>query len=255
METILPKWLVWSLGLLLIVYVGLLAVDKSYTVKQAIENKNPKNTISVTGQGKVSATPDLATVNLGVITNGDTASAVQNESSKKINSIIDFVKQQGIAKEDVTTSGFSIYPQQDYQQGKSIITGFQANQNVTIKVRGVDKSTDKLSKILGGVTAVGANQVNGVSFSFDDPDQLKGEARKQGIEKAKQKALELAAAAGLRLGKVINVSETSDMPGPIPYDAAGLGGAGMAADKAAAPNVEPGNQDIVTEMTVVFEVR
>ena len=240
---------------MLIVYVGLLAMDKSYSLKQTIENKNPKNTISVTGQGKVSATPDLATVNLGVITNGDTASSVQDESSKKINKIIDFVKQQGISKEDVTTSGFSIYPQQDYQGGKSTITGYQASQTITIKVRGVDKSTDKLSKILGGVAATGANQINGVFFSFDDPDQLKGEARKQGIEKAKQKAVELAAAAGLQLDKVINVSESSGIPGPIPYAEAGLGGTGLASDKSVAPNVEPGNQDIITEMTVVFEVR
>lgn len=251
----MPKWLVQSLGGLLVVLVALLVVGKAYDLQQLLANKNPKNTISISAEGKVIAIPDLATVTLGVITTGASANEVQTESSKKINSIIDFVKKQGIEKDDISTSDFSIYPQQDFRDGKTVITGYQANQSISIKVKGVDKTTDKLSKILGGVTSTGANQVNGVSLGFDDPDNLKQQARKAAIEKAKQKAQDLAASAGLRLGKVVSVSESTYSGSPVPmYDSYGYGGGG-AEMKAVSPNIEPGNQDVTANMTVVFEVK
>lgn len=252
MQNLIPKWLAWSLGLLVIVVLGLMALDKSYALKQTLNNTNPTNTISVTAEGKVKAVPDLATVDLGVITNADTAAAAQDQSAKKINAIIEFVKKQDVSRDDIATSQFSIYPQQDYRDGKTIITGYSANQSITIKVRGIDKSTDKLSKILGGVTGTGANQINGVSLSFDDPNELRSQARIKAIATAQQKATELANAAGLRLGRVVNVMEQEYYGQPIPY-AAGYGGEGDM--KSVAPNVEPGNQDIVANMTVVFEVK
>ncbi len=255
MQNLIPRWLAWSVGLMLLVVMGLVALDKSYALKQTLDNTNPKNTLSVTAEGKVKAVPDLATVDLGVITNAATAAEAQDQSSKKINAIIDFVKKQGIDANDITTSQFNIYPQQDYQNGRSSITGYTANQSINIKVREVDKSTEKLSTILGGVTAAGANQINNVSLSFDDPDNFRQQAREMAISKAKEKAQALADTAGLRLGRVVNVSEAGDYGYPVPY-AAGMGIGGSGGDaKAVAPEIQPGNQDIVANMTVVFEVR
>lgn len=254
MNNSLPKWLVQTLGILLIIFLALLVIDRASSLQQVLANKNPKNTISVSAQGKVIAAPDLATVNLGVFTTASTAAEAQSESSKKINQIIDFVKKQGVSKEDISTSQFSIYPMQDYRDGKTTITGYQANQTITLKVREVDKSTEKLSTILGGVASNGANQINGVNLGFDDPDNLRQQARKQAIEKAKEKAKDLASAAGLRLGKVVSVSE-SGMASPVMPMAYGLGGADMAMEKSVSPNIEPGNQDVTADMTVVFEVK
>lgn len=250
------KMITKVLGILLIVLVGLFIADKAYSLVQTFQNKNPKNTIAITAEGKASAIPDIATVNLGVLTSGDTAEGVQNESTKKINKIVDYVKAQGVAKEDINTSQFNIYPQQDYKDGKTTITGYQANQTITIKVRGVDKSTEALGKILSGVTSNGANQINGVNLSFDDPDNLRQVARQEAISKAKEKAQQLAEAAGLRLGKVVSISESGGYGVPVPLygDAYGIGGSG-GAEKAVAPNVEPGNQDITASMTVIFEVK
>lgn len=254
MQTLIPRWLAWGLGLLLFFVLALMALDKSYTLKQTVQNPTPKNTISVSAEGKVKAVPDLATVDLGVISNAATAAEAQDQSSKKINAIIDFVKKQDISADDIATSQFNIYPQQDFREGRTVITGYMANQSITIKVRGVDKSTEKLSRVLGGVTAAGANQINGVSLSFDDPDNLRQQAREMAIAKAKEKAQALAQTAGLRLGRVVNVSETTaDFPFPVPY-AAGLGAGGDSA-RSVAPEIAPGNQDIIANMTVVFEVR
>src|SRR3989344_4581423 len=115
MNPILPKWLVPTLGALLSVFVLLLVVDKAYSLNQVLRNKDPKNTISVPAEGKVSATPDLATITLGVITQGTTPQQVQEESTKKINRIIEAVKNDGVAKEDIVTSQFNLFPRHEYR--------------------------------------------------------------------------------------------------------------------------------------------
>lgn len=254
-SSVLPKWLVAGLGALLIVFVALLIADKAKTLSDNYSNKNPKNTISVSAEGKVKATPDLATVNLGVLTQGSSPSVVQEENSKKINKIIEYVKSQGINKDDISTSQFNIYPQYDYSNGRSAIIGYQLNQTITIKVRGVDKGTEQLGKILQGGVSEGANEISGVSLSFDDPDNLRQEARKKAIEKAKEKAQELAESAGLKLGKVVSVSESGSV-GVYPMYSEGYGMGGMGMDvKSASPNIEPGSQDITENMTVTFEVK
>ncbi len=189
-NVMLPRPLMWALGLLLVVVLGLIALDKSYTLKETIDNTNPKNTLSVSAEGKVRAVPDLATVDLGVIANAATAAEAQDQSAKKINAIIDFVKQQGVNRDDIATTQFNIYPQQNYDGTKNTITGYSANQSITIKVHDVDKSTDKLSKILGGVTAAGANQINGVNLSFNDPDELRQQAREMAITKAQEEVFD-----------------------------------------------------------------
>lgn len=247
--------LLWPIGVLLVLFLGLLVVQKSFEVSQLTKPSSAKNTISISGEGKVSAVPDLAQIELGVTTQGSTASDVQNQSTNKINKIIDFVKKQGVPQEDITTSQFSMYPTYDYTNGKNDINGYQANQTISIKIRGVDKSKDQLNKVLGGVTDQGANQINGVTFTFNDPDELRQQAREKAITKAKEKAAELAKISGISLGRLITVSESyGGMPIGMPYAASGMGG-GAAMMDSATPNVEPGSQDITATMTVVFEVK
>lgn len=252
----MPKWLVTGLGGLLIAFVALLVIQQSYNVKTLVKNQKPTNTISVSAEGKIKAVPDLATVSIGVMSQGATAAAVKDSNNGKINKIIDFIKAQGIPAEDITTSQFSFYPQQDWQNGKGTIIGYQSDQTVSVKVKGVDKTQDVLEKVLDGAVNNGANQIQGVSFSFEKPEDVQQEARKQAIDNAKTKAQGLAQEAGLTLGKVVSISETnSAMGSPVMYNAvaSGLGGGGM--DKSIAPNVEPGSQDITESMTVVFEVK
>ncbi|MBL8029998.1 MAG: SIMPL domain-containing protein [Candidatus Doudnabacteria bacterium] len=250
----LPKWLVVGLGGLLIAFVALSVADKAKQISDDYGNKNPQNTMTVSAEGKVKAVPDMATVTLGVVSQGSSAADVQSQNSQKINKIVEFIKQQGVNKDDVSTSQFNVYPRYDYAKGTEI-TGYEARQTITVKVKGVDESTDSLGKILSGAASNGANEVNGVNLSFEDADNLRQEARQLAIEKAKLKAEELAKTAGIRLGKVISVSE--DPAGyNMPYYADGFGGgAGVMMEKAASPNIEPGSQDVVAQMNVVFEVK
>ncbi len=263
MQNILPKWLVNGLGGVLIVFVALLVVQQIYNFNQVVKNQKPANTISVSADGKVTATPDLATVTIGVLSQGTTAVDVKNQNNDKVNKVVAFIKQQGISDKDITTSQFNFYPQQDYggvmAPGGSktpTIVGYQGNQSITVKVHGVDKDQTVLGKILDGAVNNGANEVDGVNLTFENPDALQQQAQEIAIANAKIKGQALAKAAGLTLGKVVSVSETNNyIPGPVPYAtdsmAAGLGGTA----KSIAPNIQTGSQDVTESMTVVFEVK
>ena len=249
------RGIVMLVGVLLAVFLVLSIADKSYGVVQNWSNKNPKNVMTVSAEGKVKSEPDTATVNIGVLTQAATTEDAQKENSAKTNKIIDFVKSQGIPSEDISTSSYNIYPNYDYANGKNTVTGYQVNQSITVEIKEINgKNKEKLGTVLSGVTANGANQVNGVSLSFDDPDGLRQKAREQAIVKAKQKAQELAKASGITLGRVVNVSEAGTSGGPIAY-ADSYSGAAPTLEKSVSPNIEPGQQDITATMTVTFEVK
>jgi uncharacterized protein YggE len=262
----IPKWLVNTLGALLVILVAILIVGQGNSVINTINNTKPANTISVSGEGKVTATPDLATVDIGVLTQGSTAADVTSQNNSKINKVIAFVKAQGIADADISTSQLSLQPQQSYPSMAPLvpgaastpnvptIAGYQGNQTVTVKVHGVDKDTSVLNKILDGAVTNGANEINDVSLSVEDPSGLQQQAQVKAIADAKQKAQVLAQEAGLSLGKVINVSETQPAVfAPMPYAVNSAMSAGGTA--AVAPNVQTGSQEVDETMTVTYEVK
>jgi uncharacterized protein len=249
----LPKWIVVWLGFLLIVFTAFAVIDKGYQITKNL-NQGPENTISISAEGKVNTVPDLATVNLGVTMQGDTAAEVQDKSSEKINQIINFVKSQGIKDEDIQTSQFNINPRYNYKDGENTVIGYQASQTVVVKIKGVDKSTDVVGRILDGATDNGANQIYGVNFSFDDPDDLKNQARKLAIANAKDKAEELAKEAGLRLGKIVSLSESGGYT-PVPYYRDAIGFGGDSEFSSIAPDIQAGSQEVSQTMTIVFELK
>jgi uncharacterized protein YggE len=260
MNSIKP-WVLQILAVLLGIFLLLVVVDKFYQVMQDFRPSTSKNTISMTAQGQVTATPDLATVNIGVSSTGTTAKQVQDDMTSKVNQITDFVKQQGINPKDITTSNFSVYASPTFYPpvgigggGITKSSGYQGNESITVKVHGVDQSTDTLSKILGGAVTNGSNEIQGVNFSFSDPDNQKQQARTQAIDKAKQKAQELADETGLKLGRVVSVAD-NDNSYPVPLPFALNSGSGVSAPASVAPNVEPGSQDVTASVTVVFEVK
>jgi uncharacterized protein YggE len=242
------------IGALVAVFLVLAVVDKAAMIEKNFGGK-PDNTMSMSAEGSVSAKPDMATVNLGVMTNAKTAKAAQDENNRNINKITEAVKKLGIEDKDITTSNFSVYPNYVYINNRNEIDGYQANQTLTVKVHGIDVSTETLNKVLDEAVAAGSNQLQGVTFGFNDADNLRQQARTEALNKAKQKAQELADQAGLRLGKIVSISESSggySVP-PMPYydsKAYGIGGA-----ENQASSVQTGSQDITAVMTVIFEIK
>ena len=252
----IKSWVWEFLAGLLAVFLLVSIFIKIPEIRSVFQSSLPANTISMSAEGKISAVPDLATINMGVVTTALSASKAQSDNAAKVNAVIDFVKGQGIDKSDIATTQLNVSPQYDYAKGTNTITGYQARQTISVKVRGVDQSTQVLGSIIDGANAAGANEIDGVDLSFNDPDNLRQEARKQAIDKAKQQATELADQAGLKLGRVVSIQEGSaGYPTPVPYTFAGMAKSADSAVLSTAPNVEPGNQDITASITVIFEVK
>lgn len=244
-NSLLPKWMLNTLGVLFIIFLALITIQQLHHL-----NGSPQ-TMSVSATGKATMVPDLAIVTIGVISQGANPIDVKNTNNLKINQMLNFIKQQGVEAKDIQTSNFSASPRYNYANGQNNMVGYEANQTVTIKIRNIDKSTAQLEKVVDGAVMSGANQIQGITFSFVDDDQLSQIARKQAIEKAKQKAKEIAKDAGLRLGRIVNVITSENngyAPRPLMANAA-------AARAGTTPDIEPGSQEVTETVTVVFEVK
>ncbi|WKZ29046.1 MAG: SIMPL domain-containing protein [Patescibacteria group bacterium] len=242
------KSALWNLLLATaVVYLGVMAAN-AYKENDYIGRPDAsRDTIAISAEGKVTALPDIATVSVGVQTDNRAVSAAQKENSTKMNAIIEKVKSFGVAAEDIKTSNYSIYPQYDYVNGRQVERGFMVTQNIDVKVRNLDA----IGEILAAAGDLGANQVGGVSFTIDEPEDLRQQARLKALEAAKKKAQALADASGVKLGKVVGFSENEGyVPSPMYYakDAAmGMGGG-------AAPSISSGSQDVIVNVTVLYEI-
>lgn len=213
---------------------------------------NISDTITVTGEGKVTAVPDIGLISFSVENRGANVTSVQTEGTKKMNEIINYLKAQDIDKKDIRTVQYNLNPIYTYEQatGKQKFDGYQLSQSVEVKMRNLEK----IGAIIAGASEKGANQIGQLTFSVDEPEQYQQQARIEAIAKAKAKAEAMARAAGISLGKVKSFSENinSPMNYPMMYarDAVGTFGA----EKAPAPQVEAGSQEVVVNVSLSFEI-
>lgn len=176
--------------------------------------------ISISGVGEVTAAPDTAFVNSGVTSQGATAREALDANTKAMGELIETLKAAGIEARDIQTSGFSVNPNYVYSDARDAngyqlppkITGYQVYNNVNVRVR----ELAKLGSVLDKAVTVGANTINGVSFSVADPSKLYDEARKAAFADAKVKAQLYADVAGEELGKIRSINETQGMGTPMP---------------------------------------
>lgn len=238
----LPILIASILGCMLIVFVALLSAHQVQLIR------GDAQLLSVSATAKATSVPDTATVTVGVVAEGLTAQTVKDQCSSKMNQVISFIKQAGIDDKDIKTSQFYVTPKYNYNKQQQTLVGYQANQTVTVKVKNINKSSQQLEAIIDGAIANGANQVQGVDFSFEDTECLVQKARQQAIAKAKVNASQIANDAGLKLGRIVNVV-TSGAGNPEPMFAS------MALAKSSSTQIEPGSQEVSATVTVIFEIR
>lgn len=209
-----------------------------------------RDVISVSGEGKAQGVPDVALVDLGMTSEKATVSDAQQDNTKVMNNLLMAITALGIDKKDVQTTSYSVSPAYDWTDGKQTLRGYTVSQMLHVKVRNLDV----VSTLLGKAGELGANQVGGISFTIDEPDKLRDEARTKAIAAAQAKAATLAAQLGVALGRVVSYADsgTPSQPQPIMFDKAAMGVGG---GEAIAPNVEPGTNEIVTDVTVTYEIR
>jgi len=240
------KYLTWSGTAVLVVLTVFILVS----INKVWNTAATTNTVSFSGEGRVVSKPDIAKVNLSIVTNALTSKIAQDENSNKSKAVTDYLKKQNIDDKDIKTTGYNIYPQYKYPQygGQPTITGYQVNQTMEVKVRDLDK----VSNILDGVVSAGANVVNQLSFEIDSPEALKAEARTKAIADAKKKANELKSQVGISLGKIVNFSEnTGGYPIPVYFDAQikGMGGGD------GGPSVPTGENEITVNVIITYQIK
>ncbi|TSC87051.1 MAG: hypothetical protein G01um10148_156 [Parcubacteria group bacterium Gr01-1014_8] len=220
------------------------------------------NTISVSGMGEVFAIPDTATFTVSVHEEAETVTFAQEEAAKKINAIKAYLLEAGVEEKDIKTVSYNVNPKYEWETvacregycpgGKQTLIGFEVYQSYSVKV----KDTKKAGELLSGVGGKGASDVSGLSFTIEDEDTLKAEARKQAIQEAQVKADALASQLGVKIARVVGFYEDSGgYPPPYAY---GMGGdAAMSRVESAkvAPELPVGENKIVSNVNVTYEIR
>lgn len=222
------------------------------------------NTITVDGTGDAVAIPDTALFSFSVVEKANTVAAAQDAATKKMEAITKYLKDQKIADKDIKTIGYSVNPQYDYvtetcaagmpcRPGKSVLSGYEVRHMIQVKVR----DTAQAGTLLSGIGEKGASELSGLTFSVEDEDALKAEARGKAIDEAKQKADVLAKKLGVSLVRIVSFSDNSG--GPIMYGY-GMGGKAMSADVVSAPEAAPvptptGENKITSNVSITYEIR
>jgi uncharacterized protein len=220
-------------------------------VNQPAPNGLPTRSISVSGTGKVTLTPDIAYVNIGVHSEAKDAKEALAANNAQVQKVIDAIKGTGIDAKDIQTTNFNIYPNNQYDStGALKETRYAVDNTVYVTVR----KLDSLGGLLDTVVTNGANNINGIQFDVADKTAALADARKQAIQDARSQAEQLAAAAGLKLGDIqsINMSTTSQ---PLPmYAAFGKGGGAPMAADASVP-VSSGQMILTADINMVFAIQ
>lgn len=207
-------------------------------------------TLTVVGEARVSAVPDMAVLTTGAVSSAKTADEALAANSKAVAAVIETLKAAGIAPADIATQNFSVQPQYSYPaQGSREppkLTGFEVRNAVRVTVR----KLDALGALLDKVVQSGANQASSLSFSMSDPAKLQREAQLASVKDGLDQAKALAAAAGVRLTR-INSIQPDGMSLPVPPQPMMM----MKADAARmAVPVEAGEIEIRARTALVYEV-
>jgi hypothetical protein len=197
--------------------------------------------VTVTGEASISIAPDAAVIRIGVTSQGKSAREASEANGKEMTSVLAAIKGGGVDDRDIQTSRLSLQPQLDpNKSGTARLIGFQATNQVTVKIR----ATDQLAAVLDRAITAGANEMSGVEFLVSDQSKLLDQARTEAVEDAHRKADIYARAAGVKLGRAVAITDEGSVPPPRP----------MQALRAGAVPVAPGEQNLRASVTVSYEL-
>jgi len=201
--------------------------------------------LDVNAEGRTTRVPDVATIRAGVVSQATTAAAALSDNAQRMARVLAALKKAGVAPRDIATASVGLSPQYRYADNQPpVITGYQANNTVSIRFRDVAAS----GAILDALVAQGANQIDGPNLSIDQPDAALDEARADAIKRARTRAELYARAAGLRVTRIISIAETGENAGN-PSPPVFMARAAMAKDST---QVAAGEKDVTVSVSVRF---
>jgi len=212
----------------------------------------PPRTIAVSGEGRVSVSPDLAIVSFGVETTAPAAGAAVAENAKKSNALVDAIKAKIGAKDKVSTTQYSLSPVYEQRDRASAappkITGYIASNQVRVELHDVKM----VGTMIDAATAAGANRADDLQFTLEERAEAQSTALAKAGADAKRQAEAMAAALGVELGRVLSASSSG---GPIVYPKAFARGGMVAMAEAAPPPIEAGDVDVTVSLQVTYEIK
>jgi uncharacterized protein YggE len=189
----------------------------------------------------------MATINTGVQTRAMTAKDAMAQNAVQMEKLIAALAKSGVERRDIQTSGINLNPQYDYsnrneQPGTPRFLGYEASNQLSVKVRKLDKAGD----LVDALVAAGATNINGPQFGIAEPDKLLDQARVKALKTAQERANLYAQATGYRVARLVGISEGSGFPSPIPM-------VSMRMDAAqAATKIEPGQISTSISLNVQY---
>lgn len=225
-------------------FAGALAPAHAQDMPHAMMMAHDGTMLTITAEGSTSRVPDLATIRAGVTTEAATAGEAMRQTSSKMAQVIAALRRAGIAERDIQTANIALSPRYRYVDNEPpTITGYQATNTVNVRFRDIEKS----GSILDALVGQGATNIDGPSLTLDQPDAALDEARRDAIARARARAELYASAAGLRVERIVSITEGSEAAPPRPVMMA----ARMESDSGAT-RVLPGEQDVTVSVTVRF---
>lgn len=204
-------------------------------------------TLDITGHGEAKVPPDMATIELGVVSQGMTAADASHANAEAAAKVIAAIKAGGVDPKDIQTSTLSLSPQYAYGQSSAPrLTGYQATNQVTVTI----EDLARLGPIVDAVVSAGATSVSQIQFGLKAPGSAENLARFAAVKQLQEKAAAYADAAGYHVRRLVNISEASSVRAPQP-----MGVMRMAVAQAAAPTpVETGQVVVSVDITGEFEL-
>ncbi|MFP7721908.1 SIMPL domain-containing protein [Lysobacter sp. A3-1-A15] len=238
-----------ALALLGVLALGALAARQAQAQPAMPVLTDPGGTLlSVSAQAEVRRVPDIAMLSAGVVTQAADANAAMQANAEQMERVVAAIRRAGIAERDIQTSGVNLYPQYRHAENQPpAITGYQASNTVNITVRDIGE----LGPIMDALVASGANQVNGPSFDIDDKDGAMDEARKAAIAKARERAAMYAGSLGMRVRRIVSISEGGSFGPPMPMMKMDMI---QVTGSRAETSISPGENTLSVTLDVVFEL-
>ena len=205
-------------------------------------------TLTITGSATVTLKADYAEVSVGVSTTAPTVAEATRLNTQDIRTVIDALKDAGIPEEDIATSSYSVYAQYDY----SSLTGAQtlAGYNVTNQLMVIIRDMEHIGATLDKATEAGANNIYNIQFLSTKTDEAQDEAMVYAVQDALRRAQLLAGAAGLTLGGIVSISDSSSgwVTSTRTYES-------KVTMDAVSNAILPDNASVSASVTMVFELK
>lgn len=250
----------WMAGGLALLCLSFAAVTFGLSSLDSIKYPNGQvASISVTGEGEVTAVPDIATVTFTVRESAKTVPEAQKLAEAKIAAGLKALEALKVEKKDTRTLSYNVSPKYEYQQGgvctaygcppsKTIINGYEVTQTISVKVRKVDQAGD----VLGMLGKANITEISGPDFTVDDMDKVQAEAKAIAIKKAQEKAEVLAKSLGVSVGTIISFSEDNGGGYPVLYRSEGMAMAQKVSDSVTVPQ---GENLIKSRVTITYTIK